>query len=103
MITMNKNEVVKFLEDNPDQVAIVHFNQDEDADCNLISFEDYETHSWHECSNRDYQLEWDAIGVLVNKAGKVTGIDIDEFKEILLLNPFIGEGDIPDYDYPRLR
>lgn len=98
MITLNKNEVTEFLQDNPDQIAVVHFNQDEDADCNLISYEDYETHSWHECSNRNYQLEWDVIGVLVNKNGKVVGIDLDEFKEILLLNPFIGEGDIPDYE-----
>lgn len=60
---------------------------------------DWDLTNWHEL-DRNPQLLDDLMlsDILVNKNGSIVRISEEEARQILLLNPFINEGEEPDWE-----
>ena len=95
MYTNNYEDVKNYLNTTISGVALEH-DQTYFIDEPII---DWELTNWHEL-DRNPQLLDDLMlsSILVNKNGKIERISEEEARRILLLNPFINEGEEPDWE-----
>ena len=93
--TNNYSEVKDYLNTTISGVALEHdmtyIEEAPDIDWDLVN--------WHEL-DKNPQLLDDLMlsSILVNKNGHIERISEEEARRILLLNPFINEGEEPDWE-----
>lgn len=93
--TNNFADVKNYLNTTIDGVAL-EYDQTYFIDEPCI---DWELTNWHEL-DRNPQLLDDLMvsSILINKNGHIERISEEEARRILLLNPFINEGEEPDWE-----
>lgn len=95
MYTDKYSEVKDYLNATIDGVALEH-DQTYFIDEPII---DWELTNWHELDKNPAMLDDLMLSdILVNKNGKIERISEEEARRILLLNPFINEGEEPDWE-----